>query len=112
MWWKIYYQHGLFTSEDGTPFDAPRTDAQVIVQEKDGDYEIVHGRDYFYWEPERGGWHCCDIFGAFDHLTRSKRQCLLIGRMLSDPDWKELFARVKAECGPRSASYDREYRRA
>jgi hypothetical protein len=35
----------------------------------------------------------------------------LIGRMLSDADGKELFARVKAECGARSAAYAREYQR-
>jgi hypothetical protein len=110
-WWRVYYSDRVFTDADGEPFDAPRTDAQVVVQEKDGDYELVHGRDYFYYEPERGGWHCSDIFGAFDHLIRSNRQCLLIGRMMSDPDWKALFERVKADCGPRSARYAREYHR-
>jgi hypothetical protein len=111
VWWRVYYSDSVFTDADGEPFDAPRVDVQVIVQEKDGDYEIVHGKDYFYWEPVCGGWHGTDIFGAFDHLIRSKRQCLLMGRMLSDPDWKELFARVKAECGARSAAYAREYQR-
>ena len=109
MWWRVYYSDGsVYTSQDGTPFDAPRPDVQVIAQEKDGDYELVHGRDYFYYEPKVGGWHSCDIFGAFDHLIRAERQCLKFGRMLSDPDWRALFARVKEECGPRTGAYSRE----
>lgn len=111
MWWRVYYSSGVFTSDDGTPYDAPRTDVQVVVQEKDGDYTLVHGRDYFYFEADRGGWACCDLFGAFDHLIRAERQCLLIGRMLSDDEWRKLFARVKADCGPREHTYAREYLR-
>ena len=111
MWWRVYTTAGVFTSEDGEPFDAPRTDVQIIVQGKDGSYEIVHGKDYFYWEPATGGWHGTDIFGAFDHLIRSQRQCLLIGRMMADDEWRTLFERVKLDCGPRTGRYAREYMR-
>lgn len=111
-WWRVYYSDGsVFTEQDGTPYDAPRTDVQVIAQEKEGDYEIVHGRDYFYFEESRGGWHTSDIFGAFDHLCRADRQCLLFGRMMADPAWRELFARVKLDVGPRSGRWSREYHR-
>ena len=108
MWWRVYYERDTFTSEQGTPFDAPRQGVQIVVQGKDSDYEIVHGRDYFYWEPERGGWHCSDIFGAFDHLVRTPRQCLLFGRMMADSEWRDLFERVKLECGARTGRLNRE----
>jgi hypothetical protein len=108
MWWRIYYGEGVFTDADGSPFDAPRVDVQVIVQEKDGDYELIHGKDYFYWEPKRGGWHATDLFGAFDHLIRAERQCLLVGRMLADDEWATLWSRVKQDCGPRTGRYARE----
>jgi hypothetical protein len=108
MWWRIYYTDRVFTDQDGSPFDAPRQDVQVIAQEKDGSYELIHGRDYFYWEPACGGWHSCDMFGAFDHLVRADRQCLKFGRMLSDPDWRAMFARVKADVGGRTAAHSRE----
>jgi len=112
LWWRIYYGDGsVFTSDDGLPYAAPRQDVQVIVQGKDGSYEIVHGKDEFYWEPSTGGWHGTDQFGAFDHLIRSKRQCLLFGRMMADSEWRTLFARIKEELGPRSGSYSREYLR-
>jgi hypothetical protein len=112
VWWRVYYSDGsVYTSQDGTPFDAPRQDVQVIAQEKDGDYQLAHGRDYFYFEEDRGGFAACDLFSAFDHLVRARRQCLFFGRMLSDSDWRALFARVKEDVGPRSAAYAREYRR-
>ena len=108
-WWKIYYEDGrVFSNEDGQPFDAPRVGVQVIVQGRDGSYELVHGKDYFYWEPRRGGWYSTDQFGAFDHLIRAERQCLLIGRMLADDEWQALWTRVKSECGPRTGRYARE----
>lgn len=109
-WWRIYYGSGaVFTDADGSPFDAPRTDVQVIVQGRDNEYEIVHGKDYFYWEPRVGGWHGTDQFGSYDHLIRAERQCLLFGRMMTDVEWAELFRRVKEEAGPRSGRYAREY---
>jgi len=107
-WFKIFYTDGVFSSEDGTPYDAPRQDVQVIAQERDGDYQLSHGTDYFYFEPERGGFAGCDQFGSFDHLVRAKRQCLFIGRMLSDEEWRKLFARVKEDLGPRTGRYARE----
>lgn len=113
MWWRVYYTDGsVFTDKDGSPDDAPRSGVGVIVQERShGDYELVHGKDYYYFEPVVGGWHSTDIFGAFDHLLRAKRQCLLFGRMMSDPEWGALFRRVKNEVGPRSATFMRENKR-
>ena len=112
MWWRIYYERGVvYTSEDGSPFDAPRVGVQVIAQEKDGTYELIHGRDHFYWEPERGGWMTTEIFGAIDHLMRANRQCLLFGRQLSDADYTAVLERVWADCGKRDHRYAREYAR-
>jgi len=111
MWWRIYYEREVFTSEDGSPFDAPRVGVQVIVQEKDGDYTLIHGRDHFYWEEDRGGWMTTEIFGAIDHLMRAKRQCLLFGRQLSDEDWRKVHERVRNEVGERQHRYAREYSR-
>lgn len=110
-WWRIYYESSIFSSDDGSPFEAPRTGVQFIVQEKDGDYTIVHARDHYYWEPERGGWCSSDIFGAIDHLMRAKRQCLLFGRQMSDEDYREVHRRVLNDLPARAHSYAREYHR-
>jgi hypothetical protein len=109
MWWRIYYGDGsVFTDADGSPWDAPRVDVQVIAQEKDGDYERVCGRDHYYWEPERGGWCNSDIFGAMDHLIRSHRQCLLFGRQMSDEGYRQVHMRMLKDLPPRKHRYPRE----
>ena len=108
-WWAVYYEDGSkFSSEDGEPFAAPAQGVMVVAQEKNGDYQLAHGMDYFYWEPERGGWATCDQFGAFDHLCRAKRQCLKFGRMLSDEEWAKLFQKIKTDLGPRGGRHARE----
>jgi hypothetical protein len=111
VWWRIYYEGGkVFTSADGSPFDAPRVGVLAIVQEKDGSWESVNGRDHFYWEPERGGWMTTEYFGAIDHLMRAPRQCLLFGRQVSDDEYRKTLERVHLDCGPRDHRYAREMR--
>lgn len=112
QWWKIYYDNGaVFTNEDGEPHQAPRQGVQIVVQEKDGDYELIHGRDHFYFEPKVGGWYSSDLFGAMDHLLRAERQCLLFGRMMADADYHALMVRVRKEVGDREHCYARERNR-
>jgi len=108
-WWRVYTASGVFTSEDGSPWDAPRQDVQIIVQEDDAaGWRIVHSKDYYYFEEERGGWNGGDTFAMFDHMLRAKSPCLLFGRMLSDEDWKALFSRVKTDVGERTGRANRE----
>jgi hypothetical protein len=111
MWpeWRVYTSSGVFTSGERTPWTVPRQDVQVIVQSHpENDYEIVHSKDYYYWEPARGNWQGSDIFGMYDHLIRAEKPLVLFGRMLSDPDWRALFERVKLDCGPRTGRLNRE----
>jgi hypothetical protein len=109
MWWRVYYDDGsCFTSQEGTPFDAPRRGVQIIVQEKDGGHELVWGRDHFYFEPKSGGWCTSDLFGALDHLMRAERQCLLFGRWLNDDEFRELHRRVREDVGTREYRFARE----
>lgn len=55
--WFIYYGDGsVFSHEDGSPFDAPRTDVQVIVQqnpESPSGWCLTFGRRWYYWN---AGW--------------------------------------------------------
>ena len=107
--WRVFYDDGTtYSSEDGTPFDAPRQGVQAIVQAKDGDYEKVFGRDHFYYEAKRGGWVTCDLFGCIDHLLRAERQCVLFGRQMADSDFRAVMQRVDNEVGQRSHRYARE----
>jgi len=65
--WKIYYTDGsAFSSDDGTPWDAPRRNVLAItVPDEFGKslpYMLIYGTDYYYYEKDLGGWRQCDIF--------------------------------------------------
>jgi hypothetical protein len=97
--WAIFYTNGcVFTSEEGTAWDAPRRSVQYVVSCKDGDekdWYSIQSIDRFYFEPDHGGWNdCTDEFSMYDHLMRTKHPLVIFGRMLSDSEWKETFARV------------------
>ena len=97
--WVIYYTNGdKFTSDDGSPWDAPRRSIQVIASSNpEVGFGWVHSSDYFYYEEENGGWQSADMFTLWDHLIRAKYPCPGFGRMLSDTDWKQLWRRVKED---------------
>ena len=109
--WIIFYEDGEFSSEDGDPWEAPRQGVQIVAQVDDFvGYVLIHGRDYFYHEAERGGWANCDLFGLYDHLIRAPRPCPLFGRMMSDAAFGSLRERVKKALGPKQGWLQRELR--
>lgn len=101
MWWKIYYDDNTtFSSEDGSPFDAPRTGVQVIAYEDQlGRYWLMSQADYYYYEPGRpewGWWHA-DMWAIFDHLQRAKQPLVLFGRMMTFDNFTDIEKRALAE---------------
>lgn len=109
--WIIFYEGHEFSSDDGSPWDAPRQGVQIIAQKDDFlGYTLIHGKDYFYFEEDRGGWSTCDQFGIYDHLIRAEIPCALFGRMMSDQGFQQLFHRVKGELGEKQGWSQRELR--
>lgn len=109
--WVIFYEDGHFTSFDGTPWEAPRTGVMIIAEANDHiGWKLSHGLDYFYYEPERGGFATCDQYGSYDHLIRAKQPCLLFGRMMSTPEWQKFFAKCKAMLGEKEGWWQVELR--
>ena len=97
--WVVYYTNGdKFTSEDGTPWDAPRRSMQAIASSSpEVGFYWIYGSDYFYYEEEHGGWHKADMFTLWDHLVRAKYPCPGFGRMLSDAVWKTMWADIQRD---------------
>lgn len=97
--WRIYYGDGtVFSSKDGSPWDAPRQNVQVIVQsdERVG-WRWISGKDYFFFDEKRGGWRETDEW--HDPLISTLYPVVLFGRWMADQEWASLFARVKSELG-------------
>lgn len=72
---RIYYGDGAtYSDRDGSPYDAPAVNVQIIAVEDAASPEgfyLTHGnglRAYFCYAPDPGVWHCADEAGFYDYL--------------------------------------------
>ena len=91
MTFRIYYADG--TTFDGDPFEAPSLDA-ILAVETDPDHgrRIVSGGDYMIWENDR--WWAVDHMGMISYLLRTGPRRVLIGRMLSNEAYRDIYIRA------------------
>lgn len=112
MWWQIYYADGsTFSSEQGSPFDAPRTGVEVIVHEEiGGGFSLLSGADFYYWEPEASnwGWMYADQFSLVLHLQRAKAPLVLFGEMIRHEQFTEMEKRALADVGKLKKAWRRK----
>lgn len=101
--WIIFYTDGsVFTSADGSPWEAPRANVQRIANSKTGhekDWYNVQSYDFFYYEQDRGGWNeARDIATVTLHLLRASKPLVVFGAMLSDKNWQQAHRRMNEYC--------------
>lgn len=100
--WRIYYANGkTFSSEDGSPFSAPRTGVQVIsyLNPNTGKIDRLSQADYYYYEPECtdwGWWHCSPQ-GMVLHLIRAKTPLILFGEMVKTEQFNAIEKQALAD---------------
>jgi hypothetical protein len=111
MDWKIFYEDGsTFSSEDGSPTDAPALGIQVIVQnDPDSGRYNQSGSDYYVYRD--GRWWGVDIFGLFDFLIHHSP--VKFGRTTDNETYLSLFHRAEDDPDflPRSGFHKRLERR-
>jgi hypothetical protein len=111
--WRVFYGDGsTFDNLQGSPFDAPRLDVQVIVQKNDTvGWKILNGHDYFYFDPKRDGWQETNEW--HDTLLATYHPLLLFGRRMSRADWSRMRRRAIEEAtsawGPKSGWLESEW---
>jgi hypothetical protein len=99
MNWCIFYPADTFSSDDGSPYDAPGHGVQIIVQEheKEGNRPyFVHMGDFYVWRGDR--WMSCDYSGLEDYLFEMKpdyARMALKGRTLKNEDWEKIHEQAK-----------------
>lgn len=84
--WKIFYtDHSVFTSQDGTPFDAPTDGVQIVAQAWPNargfiiDFKNLYGKDFFVWDE---AWGCVDLTGLIQYIRRRQGpKQILLGEM-------------------------------
>lgn len=87
--WRIYYgDRTTYSSEDGSPFDAPPDNVQAIVfVDPTVGRGIVAKRSIYYWVPEEGQWSgLMDQlgYGLFDYLRQPGARKVIFGRTISN----------------------------
>jgi len=103
--WRIWYGDGsCYSDRDGSPFDAPALDVQVIVQvdPQTGRYN-QSGSDYYVWDGET--WRGVDIFGLFDYLIRPGARTVKFWRTIPNEQYRHInnLAEADPDFPPRSA---------
>ncbi len=94
--WALYYDDGTrFTDEDGSPAEAPARGVQVIAESDPDVGRRLHLRaDFYLYLGDR--WISVDIHGLIDHLA-DVMGLVKVGRMLSRPDFLEIYERAIAD---------------
>ena len=101
--WRIYYGDGAtYSSDDGSPLEAPPMNVQAIAeQDPDVGRSIWHGKDFYLWRD--GIWHGVDWFGVLDHLM--EMGLLKTGRTISTDEFRAIYQQAvnDPEFPPKSA---------
>jgi len=108
MDWRITYSDGsTFSSDDGSPADAPGRGVVLIAQadERVG-RRIARSMDYYVYDVERfGGWQGVDNYGLWDYLSDPGLKIVKFGRWVPNDQWERLLIAAQNEPGlpPKSA---------
>jgi hypothetical protein len=114
--WRIYYgDDSTFSNLEGTIWEVPPRDVQVIIQtDRDHGWASQTGSDYYVWDNRGDGerWWGVDIFGLFDYLLEPGPRKVLFGRTVTSERFGEIFRRAKADPGfERKTAFRRQERR-
>jgi hypothetical protein len=94
MRWIIYYGDGTeYSNQDGSVFDAPARNVQVIAQEDpDTGQTFARSSDYYWWTD--AGWHSGDWFGLFDYLVEPGPKKVLFGRTIGNREYEAILQKA------------------
>lgn len=87
MKWRIYYGDGsTYDSRNGSPYDAPAHNVQIIASYDAPDIKVRRGKDFYVWF-EDTGWLGMDWTGVVtSYLNRPGPQKVICGATMPDAD--------------------------
>ena len=99
MKWRIYYGDGsTFDNLEGSAFDAPARDCQMIaVADADHGWQLCRSNDYYWFLPAQESWQGGDIFGLWDYLIEPGPKRVLFGRTIPNAEFRAIWDRCSAE---------------
>lgn len=114
--WRIYYGDGsTYSNLDGSPFDAPTTNAQGVVHyDAAVGRKIVHRCDVYWYSQAEDCWYGAadrNLIGFWDHIAQRGPKYFLIGRSISDEAFDEVTKAmlVDEDFPPKSALSPSEF---
>lgn len=91
--WRIFYgDYSTFGNRDGSPFEAPMLNVQIINKETPAGPRPFKAMsaDHYIWR-EDNQWIGCDLGGLYDYLMMYRGpKAVLWGRTLRDDLWQEI----------------------
>jgi hypothetical protein len=96
MNWRIYYNGGkTFSDQDGSPYDAPTSGVQVILQrDPDVGRFICCQKDFYWWE---NYWFGGDYAGLVQYLLGAGPKMVLFGRFARWHEYQGCLQRALAD---------------
>jgi hypothetical protein len=93
MKWRIYYGDGShYDSRDGSAFDAPGRNVQMIAgPDPDHGWYMWRSTDFYLYLEAEDRWIGADIFGLWDYLIEPGPKKVLFGRTISNADFQKIL---------------------
>lgn len=92
--WKIFYGDGsTFTDSEGSAYDAPSRNVQLVVAaDLEHGWSILRQFDFYWWDADcwRGG----DQFGLWDYLCLPGPKKVIFGRTINHQSYMDVFERA------------------
>ena len=104
--WKIFYQEGTYSSNDGAPELATKVGVQaIIVSHERAGRRVERSEDFYIWTPENGGWRGANHFRLAEYLQSPGYKLVLFGRTISDKEYAKVLDRATndSELPPKTA---------
>lgn len=97
--WRIYYDgHIVARSEDNAVESVP-CDGVVVIAQDDADVgrELLHQKDFYYWESVDKKWYGCDRYGLEDYLRRPGWKKIVAGRNVKHSVYHQLMEQARLD---------------
>ena len=125
MDWKLYYQDGTYSSDDGPWEDAPSRGVQALATPHRTSNREIQTGDFYFWPPWCDAPISGDLYGVIDYLIENgvedwqpvvvnREQGIKWGRSLDSGTYNDLYQQIVAdadliEWGPKTtkAPYER-----
>lgn len=92
MWTIFYSDREPFSSEHGSPFEAPARGVLAIL---DVHVQVMTGFDFYWWNGDE--WLGGEIFGLWDYLASPGEKTVKFGRTVPDADYQATVAEAIAK---------------